>query len=494
MKILAIVWTSTLLSACAFAQQEQPIQIRTDWNNTILVSKSTATYQVVANPMLERGAKLHDGSFQAIAAAHADYVRFVPWLPYPRLAVAELEAPTKDKTYWDFSLLDPFIEDLMNAIKGHSVIINFSTMPAWLWKTDKPVTYPNDPNEVYWDYTQGTEIKDPTYQQAAAYYARLLSWYERGGFTDELGHFHKSNHHYKFAYWEVLNEIDSEHRWTPVEYAKFFDTVTAAMRTVDPDLKFIACASAFPANSGEMYRYFLDPKNHLPGTAIDFLSYHFYASPPTDEPFEAMQYTFFDQADGFLRIAKYVEQLKHELSPETRTDMDELGAILPGDDASNHGGQAQREPAHYWNLASALYAYLYIGAAKLGVDVVGESQLVGYPTQYPSVSMMDYVTGQPNARFWTMKLLKDNVGPGNQIVETSTQGSSVTAQGFRTGNRKKLLLVNKRDRDVKIQLPEGAESITFVAPSTGDGEPKTALLEMRTVSLEPFEVAIVDIR
>ena len=48
---------------------------------------------------------------------------------------------------------------------------------------------------------------------------------------------------------------------------------------------------------------------------------------------------------------------------------------------------------------------------RLGIDVAGESQLVGYPTQYPSVSMVDWSNGKPNARFWVLKLLKENSGP-----------------------------------------------------------------------------------
>ena len=36
-------------------------------------------------------------------------------------------------------LLDPMMEDLMNAQAGHTVIINFSTIPQWMFKTDKPV-------------------------------------------------------------------------------------------------------------------------------------------------------------------------------------------------------------------------------------------------------------------------------------------------------------------------------------------------------------------
>jgi hypothetical protein len=47
-----------------------------------------------------------------------DFVRYVPWLPYPKLAVAELEPPANGKTSWDFSLIDPMTLDFLNAQKG----------------------------------------------------------------------------------------------------------------------------------------------------------------------------------------------------------------------------------------------------------------------------------------------------------------------------------------------------------------------------------------
>jgi hypothetical protein len=335
-------------------------------------------------------------------------------------------------------------------------------------------------------------------KEAAEYYARLLSWYEKGGLTDENGKWHESGHHYKFAYWEVLNEVDIEHHWTPEAYTKFYDAVTSAMLKVDPDIKFMAVASAYPRMHGPMYEYFLNPKNHAPGTHLDFLTYHFYASPPESEPFEAMQYTFFDQADGFLATARYVEQMKHRLAPNTKTDLNELGVILPEDAKSNRiqGYKAKPEPEGYWNLAGAMYAYLYIEAAKLGIDVVGESQLVGYPTQYPSVSMMNYNTAKPNPRFWVLKLLKDNFGPGDHLVETTERNRDLAVQAFSTSKGKKLLVINKRSTSLDLELTTNtvAVSKSYVAPSTKDGEPATKALHGAKVQLEPFEVAVVTIK
>ncbi|EQD49648.1 hypothetical protein B1B_11523, partial [mine drainage metagenome] len=107
-------------------------------------------------------------------------------------------------------LIDPMTEDFMSATAGHSVILNFSTIPQWMFKTPKPISYPSDPDQVDWNYGQGTELRDPSMKELGGYYARLVSWYTQGGFTDELGVFHKSNYHYTIPYWEVLNEVNGE--------------------------------------------------------------------------------------------------------------------------------------------------------------------------------------------------------------------------------------------------------------------------------------------
>jgi len=61
---------------------------------------------------------MHDGAFNALRDLKADYVRYVPWFPYPKLAVAELDAPDGQKTSWDFSLIDPMTIDFFEATKA----------------------------------------------------------------------------------------------------------------------------------------------------------------------------------------------------------------------------------------------------------------------------------------------------------------------------------------------------------------------------------------
>ena len=475
-----------LVTTClAFTANAQP-EIKVQWDRNILVSRSTPTLQVVVNPPLRRGASIHDQSFAALKNMEADYVRFVPWLPYPRLGVAELEPPTAATTSWDFTQIDPVTIDFLEATKGHPVILNFSTIPAWMYKTDKPVTYPANPDEVMWNYTQGSEMVDTTGRQVADYYARLYSWYTRGGFTDELGKQYSSGYHYAIPYWEVLNEPDLEHRPTPEKYTLQYDAIVSAIKKISPQTKFVGMALAFEQDP-HWFEYFLNPKNHRPGIPLDMISYHFYASVPA-QPMEIMQYTYFSTADAFLDRVRYIESIRKRLSPSTRTTINEVGSILANEE--------QPIQPEYWNLSGALYAYLFVELAKQGIDIIGESQLVGYPTQFPSVSMMNWKTGAPNARYWVLKLLKDNFGPGDTLVSTQVAGNgsdAVLSQAFKTGAGNKLLLINKRNATLKVILPGSYRNgrITAVDLSTGDMAPSTGPTGSALVELKPFAVAVV---
>ena len=475
----------------------KPNSIAVNWDKTTFVSKSTATLQVVVNPMLRTGSTIHDGSFSALKDLGADYVRYVPWEPYPKLAVAELDPPTKDKTSWDFSLIDPMTKDFLNATEGHSTIMNFSTIPAWLFKTEKPVVYPSDPDQVFWNYTQGTELNDPSGKEVGDYFARLVSWYTKGGFTDENGKQHTSGYHYSFPYWEVLNEVDFEHSTTPELYTQRYDAIVSAIHTVSPETKFVGLALAQPSNDPKWFEYFLDPSHHKPGIPLDYISYHFYATPTLDQDINDWQFTFFDQADRFLATTRYIEAIRMRLAPNTKTDTDELGVILATDGLEIAASKAlpNRIPSAYWAGAGALYAYLYIELTKLGIDVIGESQLVGYPSQFPSVSMMDWTNGKPNARYWVLKLIQDNFHPGDQLVETKLgpDTSDVSAQALVTPAGRKLLLVNKRNREVDVTLPNGTAKISLatVDEATGDGPARITEHEGPALKLSPFSVTVI---
>lgn len=44
--------------------------------------------------------------------------------------------------------------------------------------------------------------RDPSGLQAGRYFSRILGWYTKGGFTDELGVLHRSGHHYRWKHCE----------------------------------------------------------------------------------------------------------------------------------------------------------------------------------------------------------------------------------------------------------------------------------------------------
>ncbi|MGC2636906.1 MAG: glycosyl hydrolase family 39 [Acidobacteriaceae bacterium] len=476
------------------AAQTPVAHIAIQWDKPVIVSRSTPTFQVVVNPMLRADSPIHDSAFAAIHALGADYERYVPWLPYPKLAVPELEPPTPGKTSWDFSLIDPMMLDFFHATDGHSTIVNFSTIPAWLFATPKPIPYPADPNQVDWNYTQGTELNDPTGRQLGAYYARLVSWYTRGGFTDENGKTHTSGYHFAIPYWEVLNEVEAEHSMTPEKYTARYDAIVSAIHAVSPATKFVALALADPSGNPQYFEYFLNPAHHKPGIPLDLISYHFYATPTREQTAEDWQYTFFDQADRFLATVRYIEAIRKRLSPATKTDTDELGVILPTDNTPNDAQIAI--PGIYWNAAGALYAYLYLELAPQGIEAIGESQLVGYPSQYPSVTMIDWKNGKPNARYWVLKLIVDNFRPGDTLATTDADNGDCAAQAFATASGRKLLLVNKRNRSLRIALPQGltVSELSIVDEATGEGPARSSQPTGGTLDLAPFAVAVAKLQ
>src|SRR5579862_3020651 len=168
-----VVVVLLLFSTGIYAQENS---ISVDWNKIIATSKTTPTLQVVENPMLRKNSPIHDASFEALKNLEADYVRYVPWFPYTKMAVAELKPPTRSETFWDFTYLDSTMYYFMQATEGHPVVINFSTTPVWMWKTESEIKYPENAYEVFWDYNHGTELRDTSCKELAGYYARMMRW------------------------------------------------------------------------------------------------------------------------------------------------------------------------------------------------------------------------------------------------------------------------------------------------------------------------------
>ena len=148
-----------------------------------------------------------------------------------------------------------------------------------------------------------------------------------------------------------------------------------------------------------------------------------------------------------------------------------------------------------------MYAYLFGEMNLMGIDVVGESQLVGYPTQFPSVSMVDWETGLPNPRLSTLKLLRENFGPGDKIVQ---QPPDLFGHGHpylycmpvvTHDGKRRILLINKRNRPIGVAL-KGATGarVEYVDQTAGLQSPATSAMSGDQLQLNGLAVAVVTLK
>jgi hypothetical protein len=94
-----------------------------------------------------------------------------------------------------------------------------------------------------------------------------------------------------------------------------------------------------------------------------------------------------------------------------------------------------------------------------------------------------------------LKLIKDSFHAGDALVETGLKGddsSDVVAQGFVTASGHKVLLANKRNRAVMVQLPDaGTATALTVDEASGDGPARAVKPVDGKIRLEPFAVTVV---
>ena len=186
-------------------------------------------------------------------------------------------------------------------------------------------------DEAVWNYTQGTELRDPTGKELGDYYARLVSWYVDGGFTDELGKRHESGHHFKIAYWEVLNEPDFEHHTTPEQYTARYDAIVSAIRKVAPGMKFVGISRCLSVRQPTHVRVLPESEEssarHPAGHDLVSLLCDADSGPGSRGPAVHL----LRPGRPLPRDARYIEEIRKRFSPSTQTTVNEIGSILPGD-------------------------------------------------------------------------------------------------------------------------------------------------------------------
>jgi hypothetical protein len=406
-----------------------------DWNTTTAISNTTATLQVVVNPVFnEATTPVAKVAWESLANLSATHVRFAAWFPYPQWSVPELFPPhfsseSECTTSWNFTGLLSQLLPFLRSVK--SAVVDISTLPEWFFAAPSGFSTNVSSNAVDWGYTYpGRWMRNST-QQAAEYFARISSFLILGNFTDECGQRQSGGPRVppQTIIWEVFNEPEAELRGAgPNTYVATFDAIVSSIREAADPMHLIQFQGLALEGHGEWnwWRAFLDPSNHVPEArdAINYASFHFYSVLRERVDNSTWEWEFFDPAEDFAEECRTIVRLRDSLSPHTKLNADECGTIAPDDNAAG-----SPVPSELYYLGSAAtYAYTYAVLSEIGVDVVGESQLGGVPVvqewsinqaQYPSVSMLNWTTGRGNARYHVLHLILQHFAPGDRIHRVS---------------------------------------------------------------------------
>jgi hypothetical protein len=90
----AVLLSAAVSAALVSRAAAQTTVVDIAWSSPIRQLQTDLAFQTVVNPVTARESPYHDAVYEKIAALGASYQRYVPWLPYPRMGIAELERPS----------------------------------------------------------------------------------------------------------------------------------------------------------------------------------------------------------------------------------------------------------------------------------------------------------------------------------------------------------------------------------------------------------------
>jgi hypothetical protein len=155
---------------------------------------------------------------------------------------------------WDFQFIDRMLNPIFTA-GDHSPLYQIAMAPLFM-------------------YASPGELRDPTYQEFAAYCAKLVKYYNTGGFTDGGGIHHVSTSPWPTTYWGIYNEPNIN-GFTATEYVEMYNVVVPRMLSQDPQIKMVAV---------ELSDWGDQPQQYLPTfvskvtAQVDVVATHYYSS------------------------------------------------------------------------------------------------------------------------------------------------------------------------------------------------------------------------
>jgi len=165
--------------------------------------------------------------------------------------------PTPAET-WDFQYIDRMLNPIFIA-GDNNPLYQIAMGPAFMYNMNNPQN----------------GLRDATYQEFADYCAKLVKYYNTGGFTDGSGFFHVSTGGYPITYWGIYNEPNIN-GFTATEYVNMYNVVVPQMFSEDPNnIKFVAV---------ELADFGTEPQKYMPTfvanvtAPVDVVATHFYST------------------------------------------------------------------------------------------------------------------------------------------------------------------------------------------------------------------------
>jgi hypothetical protein len=283
-----------------------------------------------------------------------------------------------------------------------------------------------------------------TFNEFADYVARLVGWYNAGGFTDEQGKFRASGRQGTVHVWELWNEPDesSENPCHPAgggpalrpnEYVALWNSVVPKMLAVDPTLKIVGPATANPR--ADYLEALVAGAVHPP----DALSYHAYAAFDNG----ASDRDLFDSLDRLV-----LTQESPGWPPLWITEV-------------NVDSAADDDPAgRPWGpLGVAWGASAFIRAAVGGIGLVNQFEFVASP----QFGLVDEQSGTPRLPYWRDVLLSRAFPVGSTLLPSTSSAAGVDVLAARKPDGgASVMIVNRQVPNSKDRTGRGVPTTVSV--------------------------------
>jgi hypothetical protein len=357
---------------------------------------------------------------------------------------------------WDFTKLDAIVQPVLSAA-DHSPEFQIAVAPPFAGLVDS---------------SGHLIVNAANLQLMASFFANLVRYYNKGGFTWG-GQTFKSASSHPITWWGIFNEYNIN-GLTPSEYVQLYDAVVPAMLAVDPTLKFSALELAD-------YDYQVgDPRNNLPtfvalpaaggvNAQVDVASTHFYSSCDQKDP----DVVLFATVPGFVKDVEYFRQqlaLRPDLANVpvwvTENNVNADYAAANGMSNCNAGQMFVPDMRGTTAFFAAWRPYVFSQLGKAGSQALYHWDYTA-DTQYSEV---DYTTGNKYLSYWVDFTLTQ------MFPVTATSSPTILALESSDVSSIESLATKNPDGSYVIMITDRA--IHSSSDNNGPGDPRTIVVDV----------------